>query len=129
MAPKAQLLRRLVSKLYTTQYSLTRQFCSARSSGFFNQKYCKQLHNPYSAGLGMKFYLFEQFFVGKATEHLIEEGISAEHLLRSLGIYFAIVPHLTKKLTSTLATESAIARSQLETQGTPIDAYDLQIAR
>ena len=27
-------------------------------------------------------YLFEQFFVGKATEHLIGEGIEPEHLIK-----------------------------------------------
>lgn len=34
-------------------------------------------------GLGLvsdPFYLFEQFFVGKATEHLLGEGVLAEHL-------------------------------------------------
>jgi transposase len=34
-------------------------------------------------GLGMvsaPLYLFEQFFVGKATEHLLGEGVLAEHL-------------------------------------------------
>ena len=34
-------------------------------------------------GLGFvsaRLYLFEKFFVGKATEHLIGEGISPEHL-------------------------------------------------
>ena len=34
-------------------------------------------------GLGLvsaPLYLFEQFFVGKATEHLLGEGVLAEHL-------------------------------------------------
>ncbi len=34
-------------------------------------------------GLGLvsaPLYLFEKFFVGKATEHLLGEGIRAEHL-------------------------------------------------